>query len=39
VLLLVERIDVRMHGLEVRLRPNGLSGVVREMASSGRAAE
>jgi hypothetical protein len=24
VQLLVERVDVRMHGVEVRLRPNGL---------------
>ena len=26
---LVERVDVRMHGVEVRLRPNGLAGLVR----------
>ena len=38
VQLLVERIDVRMQGVEVRLRPNGLSGLVREVAGSGRAA-
>jgi site-specific DNA recombinase len=36
--LLVERVDVRMHGVEVRLRPNGLSGLVREAAGNGRAA-
>jgi site-specific DNA recombinase len=38
VQLLVERVDVRMHGVEVRLRPNGLAGLVREVAGSGRAA-
>ena len=38
VQLLVERVDVRTDGVEVRLRPNGLSGLVREMAGSGRAA-
>ena len=27
---LVERVDVRMHGVEIRLRPNGLSGLVSE---------
>jgi hypothetical protein len=26
VQLLVERVDVRLHGVEVRLRPNGLAG-------------
>jgi hypothetical protein len=26
VQLLVERVDVRMHGVEVRLRPIGLAG-------------
>ena len=36
--LLFERIDVRMNGVEVRLRPNGLSGLVREVAGSRRAA-
>jgi hypothetical protein len=36
--LLVERIDVRVHGVEVRLRPNGLVGLVREVAGSRRAA-
>ena len=36
--LLVDRVDVRMHGVEVRLRPNGLSGLVREVAGSRRAA-
>ena len=38
VQLLVERVDVRMYGAEVRLRPNGLSGLVRELAGSSRAA-
>ena len=38
VQLLVERVDVRMHGVEVRLRPNVLAGLVREVAGSGRAA-
>jgi hypothetical protein len=38
VQLLVERVDVRMHGAEVRLRPNGLAGLVRDMAGSRRAA-
>jgi hypothetical protein len=38
VQLLVERVDVRMHGAEVRLRPNGLSGLAREIAGSRRAA-
>jgi site-specific DNA recombinase len=38
VQLLVERVDVRMHGVEVRLRPNGFSGLVREVAGSRRAA-
>ena len=36
--LFVERVDVRMHGVEVRLRPNGLAGLVREVAGGGRAA-
>ena len=36
--LLVERVDVRMHGVEVRLQPNGLSGLVREVAGGRRAA-
>ena len=26
VQLLVKRVDVRMHGVEVRLRPNGFAG-------------
>jgi site-specific DNA recombinase len=30
--------DVRMQGVEVRLRPNGLAGIVREVAGSRRAA-
>jgi hypothetical protein len=38
VQLLIERVDVRMHGIEVRLRPNGLAGLVREVAGSRRAA-
>jgi hypothetical protein len=38
VQLLVERVDVRMHGVEVRLQPNGLAGLVRDVAGSRRAA-
>ena len=38
VQLLVERVDVLTHGVEVRLRPNGLAGFVREVAGSRRAA-
>jgi hypothetical protein len=38
VQLLVERVDVRMHGVEVRLRRNGLAGLVREVAGNRRAA-
>ena len=38
VQLLVERVDVRMHGVEVRLRPKGLSGLVREVVGGRRAA-
>ena len=38
VQLLVERVDVRIQDVEVRLRPNGLSGMVREVAGSRRAA-
>jgi hypothetical protein len=38
VQLLVERVDVRMHGVEVRLRPNRLAGLVRKVAGSRRAA-
>ena len=38
VQLLVERVDVRMNGVEVRLRPNGLAGLVREVAGGRRAA-
>jgi DNA invertase Pin-like site-specific DNA recombinase len=38
VQLLVERVDVRMHGIEVRLRPNGIAGLVREVGSGRRAA-
>jgi DNA invertase Pin-like site-specific DNA recombinase len=38
VQLLVEGVDVRMHGVEVRLRPNGLAGLVREVAGGRRAA-
>jgi hypothetical protein len=32
--LLVERVDVRMQGVEVRLRPNGLSALVREVVGN-----
>jgi site-specific DNA recombinase len=38
VQLLVARVDVRMHGAEVRLRPNGLTGLVRDVVGSRRAA-
>jgi hypothetical protein len=38
VQLLVERVDVRTNGVEVRLRPNGLAGLVREVVGSRRAA-
>jgi site-specific DNA recombinase len=38
VQLLVERVDVRMNGVEVRLRPTGLAGNVREVTGSRRAA-
>jgi len=38
VQLLVERVDVRINGVEVRLRPNGLVGLVREVVGSRRAA-
>jgi len=38
VQLLVERVDVRMNGVEIRLRPNGLSGLAREVAGSRRTA-
>jgi site-specific DNA recombinase len=38
VQLLVERVDVRMHGVEVRLRPNGIAGLVREVAGGRRVA-
>jgi hypothetical protein len=38
VQLLVERVDVRIHGVEVRMQPNGLAGLVREVAGSRRAA-
>jgi hypothetical protein len=33
-----ERVDVRMQGVEVLLRPNGLAGLVREFASNRRVA-
>ena len=36
VQLLVERVDVRSNGVEVRLRPNGLAGMVRDVAGTGR---
>ena len=35
---LVERVDVWMHGVEVRLRPNGIAGPVSEVAGNRRAA-
>jgi site-specific DNA recombinase len=38
VQLLVERVDVRTHGVEIRLRPNGLTGLVRETAGNARVA-
>jgi site-specific DNA recombinase len=38
VQLLVERVDVRMQRVEIRLRPNGLTELVREMAGGRRAA-
>jgi site-specific DNA recombinase len=38
VQLVVGRVDVRVHGVEVRLRPNGLTGLVREVAGGRRAA-
>jgi site-specific DNA recombinase len=38
VKLMVERVDVRMHGVEVRLRPNGLAGLIREVAGGRREA-
>lgn len=38
VQLLVERVDVQTHGVEVRLRPNGLAGLALEVASGRRAA-
>ena len=36
--LLVERVDVRTHGVEVRLRPNWLASLMREVAGSSRPA-
>jgi site-specific DNA recombinase len=38
VQLLVERVDVRMHGVEVRLRPNEPAGLIREVAGGRREA-
>jgi site-specific DNA recombinase len=38
VQLLVERVDVRMHGMEVRLRPNGLARLARDVVGGRRAA-
>ena len=38
VQLLVARVDVRLHGVEVRLRPDGLAGLMREVAGRKRAA-
>ena len=34
----VQRVDVRMNGVEVRLRSNGIAGLVREVAGGTRAA-
>ena len=36
--LLVERVDVRTHGVDLRLRPNGLAGLVHEARGNQRAA-
>jgi hypothetical protein len=38
VQLLVERVDVWMNGVEVRLRPNALAGLARDVAGSRRGA-
>jgi hypothetical protein len=38
VQLLVERLDVQTHGVEARLQPSGLSGLVRDVAGSRRPA-
>ena len=38
VQLLVERVDVRINGVEARLQPNGLAGLVRDVTGSRRAA-
>jgi hypothetical protein len=38
VQLLIERVDVRSHGLEVKLRPTGLAGLVPEVTGSRSAA-
>jgi site-specific DNA recombinase len=40
VQLLVERVDVRVHGIDVRLRPNGLTALrgVPSIAARGQAA-
>jgi site-specific DNA recombinase len=38
VQLLVERIDVRTHGIEVKLQPIGLTGLVREVPGNRRKA-
>jgi len=38
VQLLVQRVDVRTHGVEVHLRPNGLAGLVRDVSLSRRVA-
>ena len=35
--LLVEQVNVRTHGVEVRLRPSGLAGLAREVVSSRKA--
>jgi hypothetical protein len=38
VQLLVERVDVRSNDVEVRLRPNGLTGILRDVAGNRKAA-
>jgi hypothetical protein len=38
VQLLVDHVEVRMHGVEVRLRLHRLAGLVREVAGDRRAA-
>jgi DNA invertase Pin-like site-specific DNA recombinase len=38
VQLIVERVELRRHGVEIRLRPNGLAELVRDVVESRRAA-